>query len=104
MKGVFMNIYKVLEGDFKCQAVCNTSPFYMTKDVTSGPPKEGCAYTLKNYVDEYAASWCGGMIFFLIYLICLWCSSCSTITHTGAEANEFTNKDGTNDKGGKDAN
>jgi len=54
---------------------------------------------MKDYVDEYAASWGGGMIFFLIYLFCLLCSSCSTISHTGQQANEFMNKDGSVDKG-----
>lgn len=94
-----MKIYKVLESKFDCQAVCTTSPFYMTKDITTGPPKRGCAYAMKAYMDDHAASWGGGFIFFMIYIACVMCWSCSTFSFTGEDANEFTNRDGTVDKG-----
>jgi len=94
MTGVYMKIYKVIEDKFDCQSMCTTSPFYMTKDVTVGPPKRGCAYAAKEYVDEYASSWGGGMIFFLFYISCVLCWSCSTFSFTGEEANEFVNAKG----------
>jgi hypothetical protein len=71
----------------------------MTKDVTVGPPKRACAYVMKEHIDEYASSWSYGFAFFLIYLSCVCCWSCSTMSFTGEEANEFVNKDGTKDHG-----
>lgn len=99
MNGVYMKIYKVLESKWECQAVCTTSPFWMTKDITAGPPKQGCAYAMKGYLDQNAAAWGGAMIFFIFYIMCLFFWSCTTYAHTGEEANEFTNKDGSVDKG-----
>ena len=94
-----MKIYKVLEDKFDCQSVCSVSPFWMTKDVTKGPPKKACAFVMKKYIDDYATSWSWGFAFFIIYLSCVMCWSCSTLSFTGEEANEFTNKDGSVDKG-----
>lgn len=99
MNGVYMKLYTVLEKKWDCQSVCTPSPFYMTKDVTVGPPKQACAYALKKYMDDHAAAWGGGFIFFFIYVACLMCWSCSTFSFTAGDADEFTNKDGTVDKG-----
>lgn len=80
-----MPIYKTLEDKFECMGVCKPSTFQMTKEVTAGPVKQACAYAAKSYVDEYAASWGGGFIFFLVYLGCYMCWGCSTMGYSDEE-------------------
>lgn len=97
---VYMKIWQVLETKFECQSICTPSPFWMTKPISAGPPTEGCVFVAKRTLDENAKTWGGFMVFLLFFLMFMIICSCSIYQHTGDDADEFTDKDGNQDKGG----
>lgn len=88
-----MKIYNILETKWDCQAVCTPSPFWMTQDISKGPPTEGCVYRMKKELDESAKGWGGCFIGFLLYILCLMCWSCTTyqLSEEAQAVNAFGN-------------
>jgi hypothetical protein len=66
MEDFLFPIYRVLEGDFDCQGICQPSPFYMTRPIADGPPGTNCMIPLSDYVKESMTTW--GVILILIFL------------------------------------
>ena len=49
-----LNILKTLEVNLKCQGICKPTLFWMYRDVTLGPPQQGCIHSLVDSFDKTA--------------------------------------------------
>lgn len=60
---------KLLEDNLQCSGLCSAPKFWVTRDVTTGPPPGPCLTELKDHFDVYAKqlAYCvlatGGAIF-----------------------------------------
>lgn len=79
MNGFFFPIFSVLEGNFDCQGICEPSNFYMTRDVTDGPPESNCLIPVSRYAKSMFSTF--GVIILILFLylfsiMVLGCCSC----------------------------
>lgn len=62
---------KNLENDFKCSGLCKSPNFWLSRDVTEGPPPNACIFNLKQRFNRSAGAlaWTTTGTAFVIFLV-----------------------------------
>ena len=50
------NAVKTLEENFQCSGLCHAPKFWLSRDVTLGPPANGCIFNLKQRFNKKGAA------------------------------------------------